>query len=71
MRLSLFASGLLLLANSTLLASALHTRDHAFDPLAFPQQVATCPAVNRALNKTVDLHLRMHLKSRSVTLSRA
>ena len=46
------------------MASALHTRDHAFDPLAFTQQVATCPAVNRALNKTVDLHLRMHLKSR-------
>jgi len=47
-----------LLTQSALLASARHTRDLAFDPLAFHQQVVTCPAINRALNKTVDLHLR-------------
>src|SRR5882762_258966 len=62
--LSLFASGLLplllqvLLTNFVLLSSARYTRDLAFNPLAFPQRVVTCPAINRALNKTVDLHLR-------------
>lgn len=70
---SLFASGLLplLLTNSALLSSARHTRDLAFDALAFRRQVVTCPAVNRALNKTVDLHLRTHLTSRPVTSSSA
>lgn len=66
MRFAILAtSGLLplLLANSVLLAFARHTRDLAFDPLAFRQEVVTCPAVNRVLNKTVDLHLR---KSHSV-----
>jgi hypothetical protein len=32
-----------------------------FNPSAFQQQVATCPGINRADNKTVDLHLRMPL----------
>jgi soluble epoxide hydrolase/lipid-phosphate phosphatase len=73
MRLSLLASSLLplLLTNSALPAFARHTRDLAFDPRAFHQEVVTCPAVNRVLNKTVDLHLRMYLKSRSVTLTGA
>lgn len=64
------ANGLLplLLANSALLAFARHARDLAFDPLAFRQEVAICPAVNRVLNKTVDLHLR---KLRSVMLNDA
>jgi hypothetical protein len=35
----------------------------AFNPYAFKQQVATCPGINRADNKTVDLHLRMLLQS--------
>lgn len=48
----------LLLTNSALSAFARHTRDFAFDPLAYRQEVVTCPAINRALNKTVDLHLR-------------
>ncbi|KAH9045759.1 Alpha/Beta hydrolase protein [Lactarius pseudohatsudake] len=57
---SLFASGLLplLFANTVILSSALHTRDLAFDALAFRRQVVTCPAVNRALNQTIDIHLR-------------
>jgi len=58
MRFSLFTSGLLLLTNSGFWASARHTRGLVFDPLEFRQQVVTCPAVNRALNKAVDLHLR-------------
>ena len=68
---SLLASGLLLLTNSALLSSARHTRDLPFDALAFRRQVVTCPAVNRALNQTVDLHLRTYLKSRSITSSSA
>jgi soluble epoxide hydrolase/lipid-phosphate phosphatase len=73
MRFSLLASGLLplLLTNSAFSAFAQHTRDLAFDPFAFHQEVVICPAVNRVLNKTVDLHLRMHFKSLSVTLSSA
>jgi hypothetical protein len=42
-------------------AEPVSARDAAFDPLAFRQhwQVATCPGINRAENKTVDLQLRM------------
>ncbi|KAN0140064.1 epoxide hydrolase [Lactarius tabidus] len=60
MRFSLLASGLLplLLTNPAFSAFAQHTRDLAFDPFAFHQEVVICPAVNRVLNKTVDLHLR-------------
>lgn len=36
--------------------------EFAFNPYAFQQQVATCPGINRADNKTVDLHLRMLLQ---------
>jgi hypothetical protein len=51
----LFASSLL-----PILASG---AEFAFNPYAFQQQVATCPGINRADNKTVDLHLRMLLQS--------
>ena len=57
---------LILLASSLLpvltLASPLaETRrsDLTFDPSAFPLRQATCPGINRAENKTVDLQLRM------------
>ncbi|KAH9007170.1 alpha/beta-hydrolase [Lactarius hatsudake] len=58
-RRGLQATGLLSLLspNTVILSSARHTRDLAFDALAFSQQVVACPAVNRALNKTVDIHL--------------
>ena len=57
-----FASSLLLIlvidSSLTLASSA---ADPAFDPLAShqPWQVANCPGVNRAENKTVNLELRM------------
>jgi hypothetical protein len=62
----LLASSLLLilLINSglTLASSA---ADSAFDPLAFHHQVANCPGINRAENKTVNLKLRMLPQSRT------
>ena len=57
-----FASSLLLIlvfnSGLTLASSA---ADSTFDPLASHQhwQVANCPGVNRAVNKTVNLELRM------------
>lgn len=52
---------LLLLASSLLpiLASSASCAESTFDPYAFEQQVAICPGINRAENKTVDLHLGM------------
>lgn len=38
--------------------SCSHYSDLVSDAPAFRQHVVTCPAVNRALNQTVDLHLR-------------
>jgi hypothetical protein len=63
----LFTGGLLpILGADSVLASsqaARHKRDSAFDPLAFHQQVVTCPGINRAQNKTIDLQLRTLPKS--------
>lgn len=60
--LPLFASSLLLVfvTNCGLTLASL-VRDTAFDPLAFDQywQVASCPGINRAENKTIGLRLRM------------
>jgi hypothetical protein len=51
----------LLLASSLLpiLASSARGAEPVFDPYAFEQQVAICPGINRAENKTVDLNLGM------------
>ncbi|KAI0002915.1 alpha/beta-hydrolase [Russula compacta] len=59
--LRLFASSLLLvLVTNCGLTLASLARDLAFDPLAFNQywKVASCPGINRAENKTVDLRLQ-------------
>src|SRR6267142_208281 len=57
----LASSLLLILFINSGLTLASSAADSAFDPLAFRQhwQVANCPGVNRAENKTVDLKLRM------------
>ena len=58
-RLILLASSLLpVLALASPLEEARRS-DLTFDPSAFSFQQATCPGINRAENKTVDLHLRM------------
>jgi hypothetical protein len=53
---------LILLASSllpvlTLASPAAKARDTEFNPSAIPLQHATCPGINRAENKTVDLQL--------------
>jgi hypothetical protein len=57
----LASSLLLILFMNSGLTLASSAADPAFDPLAFRRywQVANCPGVNRAENKTVDLELRM------------
>ena len=48
-----------LLSVLTLASLVARGSDSTFDPLAFPLQQVTCPGINRAENKTVDLYLRM------------
>ncbi|KAI0301880.1 Alpha/Beta hydrolase protein [Multifurca ochricompacta] len=43
--------------DSVLATSVRHTINSRFDPFAFQKNVVTCPSINRAENKTVDLQL--------------
>jgi hypothetical protein len=70
LNLLLFPSVLLLVlaVNYVPASSARRTSDASFDPLAFDQQVATCPSINRTTNMTVELQLRTSPKLRSISL---
>jgi hypothetical protein len=63
----LFLAGCLLSAIHSSLTLASSAVDSAFNPLAFDRhwQVANCPGINRAENKTVNLELRTLPHSRT------